>query len=612
MQKILVALSSILVLAFTALLQAGGVPEKIFESSFEFDEQCQIFGGLNDIIIVPTIALTGNFTLNGGNFPASEYDDGVFSLRDRVTGDVFELGNSHDGGYAVNIVPGRYDVVYSVETFTQLPALSPRNTEAVVMENVGLFASGPLDIDLTTHTISGDFLLNGAAFPVSEYDDGLIFLDSPDLGRLQLGETKIGTFSDVAVLAGSYEIRYQVQSSLTVSPWNEWGFVSLLDVSGNANGLVIDVTSIELTGSFTHNGQVMPVSEFDDGNFYLETDDGDRVLLGSSHSGGYTKNVIPGKYDAWWELESLGATVPSNPRARVGSNLNVASGTLNIDMLSATLSGDFSLNESPFPNTIQNTGRIVLRDIDSAVDTELELTASGSYEKNLVRGTYDIVYQHLQGDEVPQNKNAIIEEGLSVKIPATVNINVPARLFSASVYHNGALFPAAQSEIANILLRNTNTGDQALLGKTSQQNLSVLVVPGAYDVYYAYLNGVEIPTNSMARFQENLVISPVGPVIQGGGGTQLLVESTVVSGNMLLNDAPMPASEYDDGNLRLQQAEDTVLLGNTHDQSYQVRLLTQPEKTVYWIHYAVETLGDNIPGNGDARFMCVLFDPIIL
>jgi len=92
MRNMLFTLSVTLVVLVASPLQAGGVPDKIFESSFEFGEQCKVFGGLNDAIIVPVIEVTGNFTLNGGNFPASEYDDGVFSLRHRLTGDGAENG----------------------------------------------------------------------------------------------------------------------------------------------------------------------------------------------------------------------------------------------------------------------------------------------------------------------------------------------------------------------------------------------------------------------------------------------------------------------------------------------------------------------------------------
>jgi len=604
MRRTVIVLTWIFV--FTEALHAGGLPDVIFNSSFEGIEACTTFDGLNDTIMVRSVNISGEFTHNGEAFPVTEYDDGVFSLRDRVTGDVLELGNSHDLNYSANIIPGRYDVMYSVESPGDTV---PLNTGAVVMQDVALFADDTLDINLTSYQISGDFLHNGVSFPASEYDDGIMFLDGPLGGRLEVGETKWQSFADVVVLAGDYEIRYQVEQADTV-PWNEWGLVGDLVVSGNLNALNIDVQSVELSGQFKHNGQLMPATEYDDGNFYLETATGDRAFLENSHSVSYQKYVILGNYDIYWELESPGDTVPFNQRARIGGNVPIATGKLDINMSSFDVSGSFTLNGGAFPVTEQNTGQIVLRDQVTGTENVLALTKDGAYDHKVVRSAYDIVYQHLQGQQVPQNKNAHLSS-VVVKSAATLDVNVTSRLFSAPVYHNGELFPVSQQQVANMLLRNPDNEDLAFLGKTSLQNLSALVVPGTYDVYYSHLNGDEIPRNTMARIIQGLIIDPPGPVLQGGGGgVQLHVNSVSITGQMLLNDGPMPVSEFDDGLLSLRRETDTVLLGNTHDQSYQVRVVDQDDWAEFLIHYGVETFGATIPRNGDAQLMCILLDPI--
>jgi len=577
--------------------------ETIFYSGFEQGE-CVGFNGVNDSIIVPVVHITGDFSLNKQPFPNSEYDDALFSLRDRVTGDEITLGNSHDNSYAVNVVPGQYDVIYSVQT---KGAISPQNVGAVVMENVSLLADGSLNINVTAHTISGDFLHNGVAFPASEYDDGVIFLDGERIGRVELGATKHQSFADLAVIAGKYEVRYMAETPDTV-PWNKWGYVGLLNVNADNNGLQINVESLALSGSFSHNNAPMPLNEFDDGNFYLETADGDQVLLGNSSSGDFGKRVMQAEYDVYWELETLGNTVPFNPRARVASGVDISGGTLDVNMQSSQVAGDFSLNGGAFPNTFQNTAQIILHDQVAGSDNVLGDTHDGSYSQRVLNGSYDIVYHHRDGYELPQNKHAIISEGTIIQGAVTLDIDVVARQFEASVYHNGVLFPASL-QLANILLRNLSTGDLVFLGKTTLQNLSALVIPGTYDVYYSYLAGDQIPLNQMAKFRDGLVVSPPGDVVRGA---QLNVNSIVANGSMLLNGAAMPASEYDDGILRFQFEEDLVPLGNTHDQTYQVRLLTQTEETIYWVYYQVETLGDNVPKNGDSRIMCVKFVPLVL
>jgi hypothetical protein len=90
----------------------------------------------------------------------------------------------------------------------------------------------------------------------------------------------------------------------------------------------------------------------------------------------------------------------------------------------------------------------------------------------------------------------------------------------------------------------------------------------------------------------------------------LHVNSIVATGLMLMNGSPMPVSEYDDGNLSFKWEEDTVLLGNTHDQNYEVRLLNNPDWNDFLIQFSAETIGATIPANGDARFRCIRLEPL--
>jgi hypothetical protein len=584
-------------------LHAGGVVEFIFDSSFEGIEACADFNGVNDPAIVPVIAISGDFTLNGGAFPANEFDDAVISLRDRLTGDVFELGNTHDQSYAANIVPGYYDVIYSVEspgTFV------PRNEGAVLIEGQLLLESGTLDIPVTAYNLGGDLLLNGVAFPGNEFDDALIHLHSETAGTLLLGETKFQSYADVPVLPDDYEVRYMLETPGGTVPWNEWGLVGLVTVAGDDPAFDINVVSIEVSGDFRHNGVLMPMVEYDDGNFYLETADGDRAFLENSHFQGYVKQIIPGTYDVYWELETPGNTVPFNPRARVAADQSVNSGTLDIDITSHALSGDIALNGSPFPNTVQHTGRIYLRDQVTGDYNELGLThETPSYDHQVVEAAYDVIYEHAQGENVPQNEHADVGEILLNK-DSVEDIDVPATTFSVPLFHNGMLFTADQGQQANIWLRDVDSDDFALLGRTSQQTVSAFVVPDLYDVYYTHLNGDEIPQNSNAVIYENLLIE-IPPV--RGGGLEIHVESIPITGQMLLNDAPFPAQEFNDGELRLVRADDSIPLGNTHDQNYSLRIIDLGEPTYYEVFYGVETLGDSVPRNQNARAMCMVLDP---
>lgn len=595
----------LLLLASSVAVHAAALPNLVFRSSFEESEACLVFAVQNDTINVPAVNISGQFTLNGNAFPNSEYDDAIFSLRDPMTGDVFKLGNSHDHQYSVNIVAGYYDVIYSVQTPGNF---APHNVDAVLQEDVALLTNRVLNINVIAHSVSGDFMHNGNPFPASQYDHGIFFLDGERTGRVELGDTKFLSFENVPVLQGDYQIRYQSVQAATV-PWNTWGFAGGLNIAADNNSLDIDIQSVTLGGRFTQNGTLMPASEYDDGEFYLETASGDRVFLENSHFQSYEKPVMLGNYDVFWELETPGSTVPFNVRARVGSDLSVAGGTLNVNIVSYPVSGNFTLNGGVFPASALNTGQIVLRDQLTQAENVLGLTLEGTYKHQVIEGNYDFVYQHLQGDDIPQNKNATLSTGVLVNSAEVFNINVTSSLFSAAVYHNGLLFPALQQQQANILFRNLASGDQVLFGKTSQQNLSAQMLPGIYDVYYSHLSGNEVPQNKMARFQQGLVVNAPGPSFNEGEN-QLQVNSMLATGQMLMNGSPMPVSEYDDGLLSFTWEEDTVLLGNTHDQNYEVRLLNNPNWDDFLIQFKTETTGPTIPANGDARFRCVRLAPL--
>jgi hypothetical protein len=79
---------------------------------------------------------------------------------------------------------------------------------------------------------------------------------------------------------------------------------------------------------------------------------------------------------------------------------------------------------------------------------------------------------------------------------------------------------------------------------------------------------------------------------------------------MLRNDVFPPALETDDGILTLYRGFDALELANTHDQTYQVRIIDRPEPTFYFVNYSVETPGGLMPINQNAYVMCLLLDPV--
>ena len=591
-----------------ASTSVGNEGPVILESMFEDAEGCVVLNGLNAQVPINTIGISGDFSLNQGDFPAEEYDDAEFYLRDRMTGrDVF-LGESKDGAYAVNIIPGQYDVIYKVQT---RGAESPYNDDAVIQENVWLYADQVLDIDVTVHKLSGDLLLNGVLFPADQYDDGTIHLVSESLGQLQLGLTRNQGFGNVPVIAGAYDIYYAVQTGGAVVPRNSWAKVGEVSVNEANGNLDIDVTAVNIGGEFRLNNTPFPASEYDDGNFYLENLAGDRVFLGNSHDQGYDRNVIPGTYWVYWEVETPGATVPFHQRERL-SKVSVSGGTIDINVVTWPVEGHFSMNGFAFPNTDLQQGRMLLYSKVSGEYNELGRTKDQSYAVKVIAGTYNLVYQHLDGSDVPQNKAYTIAQGVSITKGRTLDLNVPFGTWSAGIYQNGALFPANPDQSGSLIMQSTKSDDLVLLGSTSVQNYSERIAPGFYDIYYSWSKGTQVPANFKALIAETVEVQPAMFKSLENNNGDLHLTTYSYPGTFLLNGVTAPGTNYDDGNVYIHLGQDRLHLGNTGEQTFSVRAIYQAEKSEFETRYESESAGSELPLNKDTRVGCVKLKPPIL
>lgn len=161
-------------------------------------------------------------------------------------------------------------------------------------------------------------------------------------------------------------------------------------------------------------------------------------------------------------------------------------------------------------------------------------------------------------------------------------------------------------------MRDRSSVDWAIAGPTHSQPIQALLVAGSYDGYYSHVIGDQVPGNKLALIHENIVIEAPPPPTPHGGGLQLEMDSLAINGQMFLNDVAPPASQFDDGILTMINGFDSIEVGNTHDQTYQVRLIDQPEPTLYRVSYSVESSGDTMPVNENAYVMSLILDPIPL
>jgi hypothetical protein len=357
-------------------------------------------------IDIPAVILRGDFTINGSTPPDSQYDTGAISLRNE-TGDEVLLGATREGNFRLAIVPGRYDVYYSV---TQAGSTVPMNKEAL-MGTVDVPPTFEVDVvrnvDVATVSVSGDFLVDNAPPPAATNDDGVVLLHDPTTGdEMVLGNTHDGSYERILV-PGTYDIHYSQTTSSGGVPQNTNAKLGTVDlVTPTAQN--VNIPTVQVTGTITVGGQPPPLTQYDDGRLYLRNaETGDSVLLGNTHEGGFSALVIPGTYDVHYALETGGTDVPVNNDAYVQTVEVEAGVPLQIDIDVIDLVGNFLVGGIPAPPTITDFGRVYLEHTATRDAVYLGSTNDGSYGQRLVTGRYLLYYRQQNANgQVPTNTNA--------------------------------------------------------------------------------------------------------------------------------------------------------------------------------------------------------------
>ncbi len=220
------------------------------------------------------------------------------------------LGNTHDGGYAVNMIPGTYDVFYAQETSG---GTVPENKRARVLTSVPVDNDGVLDIDVEAVAISGSFTLAGEPPPSSVYEDGSIYLRNTETDdAVLLGNTHNGSYSAI-VVPGNYELFY-VQEVGGGVPSNQNAALTGVMI-GAAMTLDVDVPVVDLSGYIVLSTGPVPGNASDGGQLYLRARGGDSVLLGNSFASAYAAKLVAGTYGIYYRSETS-VTMPQNANGR--------------------------------------------------------------------------------------------------------------------------------------------------------------------------------------------------------------------------------------------------------------------------------------------------------
>ena len=358
--------------------------------------------------------------------------------------------------------------------------------------------------------------------------------------------------------------------------------------------LPIDVRAVTLASSYSLNGEPFPESQYVRALFSLRNpDSGDAVELGWCYDQYHSTMIIAGVYDVIYG-HAQGSEIPQNKDAIVEAALTIdADQVLDIAVSSVGISPRFTLNGKPFSTSVYSSAEFYLEDISGGERIPLGNTHQASEPILILPGVYNVIYSHQNGSGVPQNQDAIVEAAVTIDADQVLEVDVPAVTLTSSYSLNGEPFSESQYVRAFFSLRNPASGDTVELGYCYEQSHRTAIIPGVYDVNYAYTQGAEIPQN-----QDAIVMSDVD--ISSSQALAIDVPAVSLTSSYSMNGDPFSESQYVRAffSLRNPDSDDAVALGWCYEQSHSTVIIPG----VYDVVYA-HTQGSEIPQSKDAIVM---------
>ena len=448
---------------------------------------------------VITATLTGELLLDGAPFPASAAEDGnVYAVGTSGEGEVF-LYKTSDGPFGRILVAGQYRIVYRHESGG---SIAPRNENAVI-DTLDLAPGGNnLTTDITTHLTSGDFLVNGAAAPVSLLETGFLEMRrEPFRGFVDvvpLGESRNQNYS-LRIIEGSYSLFWMNERGRTLVPANIESRIPQLPVTVDGSPIDVDVPMRTYAGTFTVNGGPAPVSPLENGSVsFIDPVTGAETEIEELNDQNYSFGAIPGDYDLAFRNIAGVLQVPANDFKVFATNVEFSDEMvvppLDIDIPMTNATRSLFLDGQPW-NAGAGEANLWLYDAQGAGEGqpsyEIGSSDDGGWSENLVSGDYRVRYNYLNGNGVPRNGFYVMPE---IKNLAGANdlirINIDSMEVTPVVTLNGAAFPAGQS--ANFGLLDLGA---ILFGEASGTWPTFRIAQGEYTALYNYQSGADIPQN---------------------------------------------------------------------------------------------------------------------
>jgi hypothetical protein len=259
---------------------------------------------------------------------------------------------------------------------------------------------------------------------------------------------------------------------------------------------------------------------------------------------------------------------------------HAAEATLDIPVMAGAI--ELTVGGLVPPKSDYEDATLWLRNRDSGDAIRLGNTHDdGPFAFSVVRGDYDVYYEHESGGTVlPRNRKAVIGH-LVPDDGGTIAIDVAVVHVQGAITIDGETPPASTYDTGRLWLRNLMTGDEVLLADTHDGTIDVRVVPGDYALHYALQAGGEhVPINHDAHLYDVTVAAgdPETPMV-----LDVAIDTVAVSGAITIAGQVPPQSAYENGRIRLVggNGADEIVLGETRDGAFEARVVPGTYDVVY-------------------------------
>jgi len=425
------------------------------------------------------------------------------------------LGGILPSPFVVRVIPGVYSLRYEWAAGRAIP----RNARAMVLQGLSLEQDASNQVlDVPSVRQEFEFLTNGVPFPSSAFESGNMVLTTEAGDEVPLGPTHQAPLP-VRVVPGNYDARFRWLAGATLVPRNLDGFVERVLVNGSLR--VIDVPSVEVSGSFLLNGAAPPNSAVENARINLVVPDSpDRVELGQTRWAAFESRVIPRRYDVEYE-HVAGAALPRNPRAILSRGWDVTRlPNRTIDIPAGRFHGSLLFNGEPFPGSEFERGDIyavpLARDASPLILTQ---TRYNAYDFILLPGRYQLAYALVAGGStVPRNtfttfdRPQQVARGENRESPV---IDMFAADLAVTYEHQGVPMPMGGADHYQVHLQRD--ANHVPLLDSIWGTWDWRVMEGTFDLFYQYRGGPSLPKNAFMRFGCWELVREQSPTTGGGG-----------------------------------------------------------------------------------------------